>query len=204
MDAVVFDYGGVLSRPFSDEIVHSFAALACVPASSFREMYATSRGPYDRGVISAEDCWRSFGQLAGQRYDEEQVRALVAMDLSLFRDVDDQMLEWVARLRAAGVKTAILSNMPHDLRGELRSRDWLRHFDVQFFSCDHGLVKPEPEIYQRLLQALAVPAQQVLFIDDLPVNIEAARREGITGLLYRTFDEVAGCLASVVAARETG
>jgi HAD superfamily hydrolase (TIGR01509 family) len=89
-------------------------------------------------------------------------------------------------------------------RGELSPREWLSHFDVRVFSCDYRLITPEPEIYQRLLHDLEVPAPQALFIDDLPVNIEAARTEGVAGLVYRTFDEVGDCLTRVVGARAVG
>ncbi len=143
--------------------------------------------------------WLSFGEIAGQVYDEDRIRELEAMDLSVWKNLDQRMIEIVAKLQKANVKTAILSNMHPYLRELFRTEAWLRHFDVQFFSCDHGLIKPEPEIYERLLDVLGVPAQHVFFIDDLPENIEAARRAGIGGMVYRSFDELADCLSPLIA-----
>jgi putative hydrolase of the HAD superfamily len=200
LEAVIFDYGAVLCYPPSDGEMGEFAALAGMPDAEFRQLYGKSRGPYDRGVISADQYWRTFGRAVGVTYNDAQVRALHAMDLRVWRRMDQRMIDLAARLQKAGVRTAILSNMQTDLREILRSEaEWLRHFDVHIFSCDLKLIKPEPEIYQRVLEALGVPPQRAFFIDDIPVNIEAARQAGIGGMVYRSFDELSDRLAPLIA-----
>jgi putative hydrolase of the HAD superfamily len=47
------------------------------------------------------------------------------------------------------------------------------------------MVKPEPEVYAHLLQRFDLQPQQTVFVDDLPVNIEAARRAGLHTILFR-------------------
>jgi len=199
LEAVIFDYGAVLCHPPADREIGDFAALAGVPEAEFRQLYARTRGPYDRGAISTEEYWRAFGRAAGLEYGEAQVRALAAMDLRVWGKLDQRMIDLAARLQKAGLKTGILSNMQPDLREIFRAEaEWLRHFDVHLFSCDIGWIKPEPEIYQHLLEAIAVPPQRIYFIDDMPVNIEAARRAGIEGMIYRSFDELADRLAPTI------
>lgn len=200
--AVVFDYGSVLCPPPPDRDIEAFAALAGLSAESFRELYEKTRSAYDRGTLSSNEYWLGFGKVAGHDYDEERIRALEDMDLSVWSILDQRMIEMAARLQKSNVKTAILSNMQPYLRDAFREKDWLRHFDVQIFSCDLGLIKPEREIYQRLLDALEVPPQRVLFIDDLPKNIEAARKVGIHGIVYRSFDELDNWLKPLFAGGE--
>jgi len=201
-EAVIFDYGGVLCHPPSDGEIREFAALAGIPDAGFRELYAKTRGRYDRGIISTGEYWRAFGRAAGLAYGEAQVRALAALDLRVWGRLDRRMIDLAARLQRSGVKTGILSNMHSALRGILRTEaPWLGHFDVHVFSCDVRLIKPEPEIYQFLLEAVGTPPQRVFFIDDVPVNIEAARRSGIEGLVYRSFDELSDRLAPLIASR---
>jgi putative hydrolase of the HAD superfamily len=48
-----------------------------------------------------------------------------------------------------------------------RGSDWTDAFDVQVFSCDVGLVKPEPQICEHLLGRLRLQAAHVLFVDDV-------------------------------------
>ena len=54
-------------------------------------------------------------------------------------------------------------------------------FDVALFSCEVGLVKPEPEIYERCTQALGVSPTQCLFVGDGGSNeLVAAKRAGMS------------------------
>jgi HAD superfamily hydrolase (TIGR01509 family) len=64
--------------------------------------------------------------------------------------------------------------------------DWLSLFDVQVYSCELGLVKPEEAIYARLIEELGVAPSQTLFIDDLAPNVEGARRAGLQSVLFRS------------------
>lgn len=47
-----------------------------------------------------------------------------------------------------------------------------------------GLEKPDPKIYEYLLEKVRLPAQDIVFIDDLPKNVEAAKRMGIDAILF--------------------
>jgi putative hydrolase of the HAD superfamily len=202
IEAVVFDYGAVLCHPPSEAQVSKFAALAGMPATRFRELYAQTRGPYDRGVISTEEYWLMFGQAAAREYSGDQIDLLAVMDQLVWSHLDHRMIDLAGRLHDRGIKTGILSNMQPDFRESLRSGvEWLEAFDVHIFSCDFKLIKPEPEIYQRLVEALGVPPQRTLFIDDMPVNIDAARQAGIEGVIYRSFDELADFLNPLFTTR---
>ncbi len=52
-------------------------------------------------------------------------------------------------------------------------------FDRRFLSYELGLVKPDADIFQRVLADLARPAETVLFLDDNQISVDAARREGL-------------------------
>jgi FMN phosphatase YigB (HAD superfamily) len=71
------------------------------------------------------------------------------------------MVSWSAELRAAGYRTAILSNMPHGELSFMRASSecaWIADFEGFFFSCDFRMVKPEPEFYRACLSTLRVSA----------------------------------------------
>jgi HAD superfamily hydrolase (TIGR01509 family) len=90
------------------------------------------------------------------------------------------------------VKTAILSNMPRDFSSYLRTHAaWLNDFDVKVFSGELGVVKPDAKIYQVCLEGLSVAPEECLFIDDVAVNVEAARTFGIESLQFKSIDELA-------------
>jgi putative hydrolase of the HAD superfamily len=106
-------------------------------------------------------------------------------------------LELAREIKAAGVRTAILSNMPHDLLEEMRKNfDWLDEFDVQIWSCEHGIVKPDPAIYRLCLNALGCEPHRTLFFDDRPNNIEGARQAGMKAHLFESADQAAALVGS--------
>lgn len=200
--AAVFDYGGVLCQPAGEQL-DRFAALAGVTRAEFVALYATTRGPCDRGVMSPAEYWPYFATLAGTSYSPSQIERLTAIDLEIFRGVDSSLLGLVSELRRAGLRTGILSNMQPELLRILRAQAaWLDLFDVHVFSCDVHLVKPEPEIYHHLLRQLEALPGEVIFVDDLPRNVEAARDLGIHALLYRSFAQLRRELSKVLAGRD--
>jgi epoxide hydrolase-like predicted phosphatase len=96
--------------------------------------------------------------------------------------INDAVVRWGAELRAAGYRTAILSNMPSAKLSFMRaggSFRWIDDFQPAIFSCEHALVKPEPEIYRLCLEKLALDPDNCLFLDDVPANVETARALGI-------------------------
>ena len=60
-------------------------------------------------------------------------------------------------------------------------------------ACDERVVKPEPEIYRRLLDRYSLDPAETLFIDDRPVNLEAARTFGISTFLFRHREAQRSC-----------
>ena len=73
---------------------------------------------------------------------------------------------------------------------------WLDAFDVRVFSCDLGIVKPDARIYRSLLDRLQLAPADVLFIDDVPANIEAARTAGLHGIVFASADQLRADLAA--------
>ena len=94
------------------------------------------------------------------------------------------MPQWARDIRAAGLRTAILSNMPAPVRDYVLHCPWLPDFDASVFSCDVGVCKPEPEIYHECLLALGVHPSDVLFFDDREPNVRAAEALGLHAILF--------------------
>src|SRR5208337_3125766 len=112
--------------------------------------------------------------------------------------INDRVVAWCRELRAAGLATAILSNMPFDKLAYMRKNpafDFIDEFPVTVFSCDHGMVKPEQAIYRLCLELLAKRPGECLFLDDSPINVDGGRAAGIAAYLFRTAAEAAPVLA---------
>jgi putative hydrolase of the HAD superfamily len=200
IQAVVFDYGGVLCHPPATSEIDRLALTFGLPRDKFWRMYGRLRGPYDRGSIGAGEYWRTMAQCAGVLLSESELKALHARDLAMWSGYDNSMISLAGELRQSGIKTGILSNMLADMLEKLRTEAaWLPLFDVQVYSCELGLVKPEEEIYARLVDEMGIEASQTLFVDDLPANVEAARRAGLQAVVFESELQVRSYLAECLA-----
>jgi FMN phosphatase YigB (HAD superfamily) len=63
---------------------------------------------------------------------------------------------------------------------------FMRYFPKRIYSCDVGASKPGPKIFRAAIRAAGVPANQILFVDDIRENVLAARRIGLKALQFRS------------------
>lgn len=181
---VVFDIGHVLIewdprnlyRELFDgyeDLMEDFLENVCTPAWNLEQ----DRGrPWDEAVavLSAEypDC-RELIRAYHERW-EEMVPGPVA-------GTPDILME----LKERGTPLYAITNFSSDKLALTRRRfDFLNVFDGMIVSGDERLVKPDPAIFQRLLDRYGLRAGDCVFIDDSPANVEAARNIGMTALRF--------------------
>jgi HAD superfamily hydrolase (TIGR01509 family) len=63
-------------------------------------------------------------------------------------------------------------------------------FDSNFVSHVTGFVKPDPEAFEHAIRELGVKAEAILFLDDLPQNVDAARAAGLKAIQVKAFAEI--------------
>jgi putative hydrolase of the HAD superfamily len=153
-----------------------------MPLDQLHHRYWEFRDAYDRKVVSAAKYW---AQVAGRELAENELIELIAMDDAQWTRVNDDMLHLARQLKEAGVKIAILSNMQTDMLKVMRAKfDWLGEFDVQMYSCEIGMVKPECEFYLDCSRRLGVEPAQALFLDDKDKNVTGAEKAGMHAMIF--------------------
>lgn len=200
--AVIFDFGNVLTMPQDGAKIDEMSRLSGLERESFLSAYRSLRLDYDRGTLDAASYWKAVlrrGGVSDTRISElngEFVRNMTETDIASWMVIRPPMVEWARRLKAAGYKTAILSNMPWDHAEFIRRTfEWLDIFDATVFSYDVQLIKPEAAIYEECLARLEVAPCEAIFVDDLQVNVDAARDAGIHGAFFRDPAELAQSLS---------
>jgi putative hydrolase of the HAD superfamily len=186
--ALILDYGEVLChRPTPDQL-RQMAQLGGLDEGTLMERYFRERGPYDRGDLAPFDYW---SRVVADSIDLSNgvLASLQKLDVEMWSDLKPEMIRWLGDTRAAGLKTAVLSNMPADMACHVRqSFDWLKGVDCVVLSCEVRRIKPEPEIYDRCIEGIGLPAEAALFIDDRATNVEAARKAGLMSLQFQTVE----------------
>jgi epoxide hydrolase-like predicted phosphatase len=112
-----------------------------------------------------------------------------------------RMIETIAKLRADGYKTALVTNNIKEAGDDWRALvDLDALFDVVVDSCVVGMRKPDPRIFAHALGELGgVAADRAVFLDDHPVNVEGAQRAGMQGILVTDVDDAVDELHALLA-----
>lgn len=182
--AIIFDYGNVLSQsqPLAD--TQAMAAILDLPNSKFAEVYWQFRVEYDAAVFDPVAYWSTVAETTSRILSADQISALIEIDSRSWSHPAPILPQWARNIRAAGLRTAILSNMPVPVRDYILRCSWLPDFDSKTFSCEVGICKPAPEIYLDCLEKLGVQPSKALFLDDRESNVRAAEALGLHAILF--------------------
>lgn len=197
MNTILFDYGNVLCLPQSERDRVRLRNLCELDRSLFEELYWEERDAYDKGELSGFLYWKNILTKAKTAHSIELLQRLIDLDHHSWAAPNEVVWQWVSSFHKKGWRTGLLSNMGEDLAEFLQNRDpRFSAFDHRFFSYDIGLIKPDPLIYHHCIQTLGVPAQDIIFIDDRAINVEAACALGMKGIV---FDDEDHCLKTLRA-----
>ena len=191
LQAVLFDYGMVLSTPQVASAHQKLVDVFAVSADIFDRCYWASRHAYDQGRYTGQEYWDRVAADAGASLTPRQTQALIEADIEMWSGINPSMLEWARSVGRAGFRTGILSNIGFELASALeRQYAWTKEFPYTIWSCRVGAAKPEAEIFQHARAKLGVEPEAVLFIDDRPENVDGARRTGFRAILFKSIDDL--------------
>jgi putative hydrolase of the HAD superfamily len=182
-ETIFFDFGGVLAEEgFRDGLTAIARALGRDPVAVVPAAYemAWSTG-YVLGRCDEAGFWRAFREATGIEAEDAWLTDMV---LSRFLP-RPLMFALVDAARAAGLRTAILSDQTDWLARLDARHDVFSHFDAVFNSFHHGVSKRDAAFFELALTAMGAQAASSLFIDDAPRNVELAASLGFHTILYR-------------------
>ncbi len=189
--AVVFDYGLVLTGPQDPEAHAALIRISGQPLERFESLYWANRHAYDEGKLTGLAFWQEFARAAGLPENQAIVKELNQWDARMWTTQNPAMLAWQLQLNQRGLRTAILSNMGDNVLDNMkREFDWLPRFDVQVWSYQLHMAKPDPAIYLYTLKELGTRPEETLFLDDRQVNVEAAQMLGIKAIEFSTVERL--------------
>ncbi len=185
---IIFDIGNVL---VAFDFWNFYRSFGYEEETVQRLAKATALSPVwnelDRGAVPFEEILQGFVKNDPElepviRRTFESVEGL----LHKYEYVD----EWLQEFRDKGYKVYYLSNFFQKAEQDcIREIDFLPEMDGGILSYQEKLTKPEPKIYQLLLERYGLQAQESVFLDDTEKNIKGAEAEGIHGVLFRSREQ---------------
>lgn len=184
---IVFDLGGVVfardPRKFEPEFIKFFSYITLPQMPKFWE-------DYDRGVVTYDQTLEALARYNSctQELAESNLRRSI-----LTQEAIPATKSLIEELKAANFKLYVLSNMSLEFIEFLRKQDVYKNFDGEVVSCEEHVVKPDAEIYRRLVERYGLNPAETLFIDDRKANIETAISEGWHGYHFDAHNPEASC-----------
>jgi putative hydrolase of the HAD superfamily len=195
LKGLLLDWGGVLTSSVLDAF-GSFCAREGLERDAVTRRFRDD--PYSRELLVGLET----GALAESEFELRFAEVLGTQPAGLIERMfadsrpDEEMLAAVASARAAGVRTGLVSNSWGTRRYD---RGMLaRLFDAVVISGEVGVRKPQPRIYELGAAAVALGPQDCVFVDDLRVNVDAARALGMATVHHRSAAETIARLEALL------
>ncbi|MBQ4126750.1 MAG: HAD family phosphatase [Alistipes sp.] len=187
MKNIVFDLGRVVfaqnPNKSSEEYKRFFSYVAQSPMPQFWVDYDMGVSSFDK-VVSDLSAYRGV--------EEDYTRSMILASISR-QETIVATAALIQDLKRAGYKLYVLSNMSREFIDFLRKQPVYSNFDGEVVSCEEGVVKPMPSIYEILIKRYDLDVTQTMFIDDRIENVEVAKQFGITPFHFDRDDTEGSC-----------
>ncbi|MDP3937480.1 MAG: HAD family phosphatase [Deltaproteobacteria bacterium] len=208
-DAIIFDFGRVLTAFAPDEIART---LLGDPSRALRVRRAIFAGPHwralEQGLVTEAG---ASARISEANPDEAEGVRRFFEHYKDFLGPLPSGVSVVDKVRKAGLRIYGLPNLSREAWEVMQQRPaFLELFDGVVVSSHERLIKPDPAIFEILLERYSLIPSRCVFIDDVPTNVEAARRLGIDGLHFENHRQITralirrGILAAPVPKRSPG
>lgn len=186
IEAVIWDFGGVLTTsPF--EAFARFETERGLPADIIRRTNASNHwenawAKFERAEVDLETFDQLFAEESLALGAEVRGREVLPL---LSGDLRPEMVEALTRVKSRFKTGCITNNLPANAIGSHSGRslyvaEVMALFDHIIESAKIGLRKPDPRIYQMMIEELDVDPRACVYLDDLGVNLKPARDMGMT------------------------
>jgi putative hydrolase of the HAD superfamily len=181
---VIFDLGGVVLDWNPAGIVALFEPVLERQAALRHALFGHADWRmFDRGGLSESELIQRLQLRLGSTQAEVEA-ILDAIRNSLVEK--PETVELLRALQARGTPLYCLSNMPAAIYTHLRQRhNFWDAFSGIVISGEIQMMKPEPEVFMHLLETFNLRAEESVFIDDLPANVESARQVGLHAICFK-------------------
>ncbi|GAB3751993.1 HAD family hydrolase [Microlunatus parietis] len=179
ISAILFDADGVVQRARPGWRAQLGSCVAPEAAETFiAEVFAA-----ELTVLAGGDFPSTLQRVLDRWQVDRPVREVLKVWDAVI--VDSRMITAIQRLRRGRIRCYLATNQQNFRRGVMHALPWYDDgFDDQFYSCELGLAKPDRAYFSEILRRIDTPAEQVLFLDDNKINVDAARSIGIQAELF--------------------
>ena len=180
--AVFIDFGGVIMRTEDKGPRIRLAERLGMTSRDLEKIVFESESSLkaSTGEITEEAHWQAVSKALGvsRKQGEKIIAEFFSGDLW-----DTTLLNYLRSLRPQR-KVGLISNAWSGLRAVIAGQHFENVFDEMVISAEVGMMKPDPRIYRLALEKMDVLPAESVFVDDMLINVEAARSVGMNAIQF--------------------
>jgi len=183
--AVFFDFGGVIGHWDRDYVAEFEAEYGLAEGGVLKALYGTAGWrDVEVGRIAVDD-WLAQVDVALENAAGKPMPSAHEVWSRLWNDMDQDVIGLARRLRPSH-KVGVLSNTTLLLEEQVLVPNGIFDmWDVIINSARVGVAKPDARIYHAAAEAVALPPEACVHIDDLENNVRGAEDAGFRGIHHR-------------------
>lgn len=190
---IVFDIGKVLAyfepEKYVDSLEYDKDTREKILSAVF---YNPLWAEFDRGAMSTEEFEEAF--VANAPEYEEQIRETFR-NMGGTTEIMPYTMEWIKDLKSRGYQLYVISNYAEYMFEQTKHKlEFLSYLDGAVFSYQQKVIKPNRKIFETLLNQYHLKAEECVFIDDRPENVEGAKALGFYGIPFQNFEQASAKL----------
>lgn len=147
---------------------------------------------YNAGLINMSEFTRRIQEITGEASHEPEnlLKEETAKNVALLRYIKELKPHY---------KIGLLSNIASNwIRDTFLTLEEQELFDTMVFSYEVGMTKPDPRMFTMVVERLRITPQEAIMIDDIDSYVEAAKAEGMQGIVYQDFEQMKRDLESLL------
>lgn len=194
---IVFDFGGVMVDFDIQKMLEYCAGSFDMSLSEFKIALKKDIGRLAIGEVKEKAFWLEFArnnQLVFPSHWKDQYKNFIKKIV----EPRNEMYSFLEQLKAEGYQVAMLSDVTEWQAEAFQELGLYEGFYPLILSCNIGARKPNQKAYQTLLDNLNACSENVIFVDDRPMNIEGAETVGIRAILYANFKDTKDALKLLI------
>ena len=194
--AVIFDYGGVvLKSPYSS--MESIAIAYGTSTKIVIQKMQPSLKLFQKGIINENQFWKRLSSVLKKTVPKNK-EDLWRKGFEETFYIYPEIISFVQKLKARGIKTAVLSNTIKPHTDTIIKHDGYKDFDIVILSREVNLRKPDSEIYLLTIKQLGTKPEECVFIDDKDENLRPAKKLGMKTILAKNPKQVINDVSRII------
>ncbi len=187
---IFFDLGGVLveiDAYFKDLLRHE-RKLFRIPFKKMERAFHAEEKKIEKNQESSVEYWRRIAKrLRFPPIEDKVARTLLSRSFKKYGSIDARALAIAKKLlRSKRYRLGVISNTTNDHVAIMKKWKLFEYFDPVILSNEVGARKPERKIFMLASRHMGIPSRNLLFIDDNPKWLRAARKCGFKTILFQS------------------